>query len=119
MDITTPDRKSIVVELQRGEDFLLRLGTPTKPNTDESGAAIDYTGCSFLCQIRDSSGTLIDSPTVSILGIGQLRINPIKTHNWPIGYLWFDLKMTDSGGGESWALRRSKIKVTDEVSEAP
>lgn len=118
MDISYSNRL-LIISLQRGEDFLLRLGTPTQPNTDESGAAVDYSGCTFLCQIRDSADTLIATATTSVLGLGQLRLMPIKTHAWPVGDLWFDLKMTDSGGGESWILRRSLLKVADQVSEAP
>jgi len=109
--------KLLTCHLQRGEDFTLRLGTPTQPNTDDSGSAVDYTGCSFLCQIRDSTEAIIATPTVSIIAVGQLKIMPVVTTAWQIGDLFFDIKMTDTGGVHTWVLKRSIIRVTDEVSQ--
>ena len=108
--------KLLTCHLQRGEDFTLRLGTATQPNTDDTGAAVNYAGCTFLSQIRDSTDAIIATATISAIAVGQLKLLPIKTAAWSVGDLFFDIKMTDAANAETWVLRRSVIRVTDQVS---
>jgi hypothetical protein len=113
MKVTLNNAGQLIFHLQVGEAFCLTLG----PNTDETGDPVDYTGCTFLCQVRDAAGVLIAEPAVTSPALGTLSSDNVETFDWVPGDHFVDLHMRDSGNKPSWIFKKSIIKVTDSITK--
>jgi len=102
----------LTVELQPGEAFYLDMG----PNTDDDGALIDYSGCSFQMEIRDAEGTLMASPSVTQEAVGWLSSSSVPTAGWIPGDYYFDIHMVDAAGEGSFLIEKSTLRVKAAVT---
>ena len=116
MKVISMNGPSCILQLQQGADFQINLGTAEEPCVDYAGDPIDFTGCTFLFQVRDSSDAIIATLTVTSPAPGRLQAGPVNTASWPVGGYLFDCSMADSGGGDSWPIERSTLSITPRAS---
>lgn len=88
---------------------------------DASGALVDMTtGYTAICQIRSSSGTLIETPTVTFPAAGQVvcTVANADTEGITAGRYLHELEITRTSGGKKIKVvggRKSTFTVLAEV----
>lgn len=116
MDINKNQSGGITVNLQRGEAFSLS----TQNHRDAAGNLIDFTGFTFLCQVRNAENELIGELEMVSSAPGELHSsNFLETFDWELYDLEFDLFFRDASNRPGWLLRKSAIKITDSTSLEP
>ena len=85
------------IDIKAGETFALGCSF-----TDDDGAAIDLTGYTATCQVRDSDGTQIGALTVAVdAGSGGtfvLSATAATTVTWAVGSYVADIRLVSAGG---------------------
>lgn len=103
----------VYVAVTRGDTLRLTV------DLDAESGEVDITGWSWLCQIKDASGTLAASMTVEPVdptkGVLELSLSAPETSTIaPADYDW-DLQATD-GGGDVRTLLTGHLRVREDVS---
>jgi hypothetical protein len=94
--------------------------------TDETeAAAVNLTGYTVACKVRDSAQTIYGNSSVGTAGIamvatiaspatdGIINISavPATTLNWPVGKLYYDVQLTHTATGTKKVIVEGEIRV--------
>jgi hypothetical protein len=84
----------IRTSIKRGDTFLYSASV-----TEDDGTVVNLTGWDIDAQVRSTTGSLIDTLTVSTddLATGQFTLSA-NTTAWPIGDVKFDIQYTTPAG---------------------
>jgi hypothetical protein len=105
----------LVLSLHRGEDLRFSLN----PCTDDAGDPVDFSGSTFLSEVRTKDGVLVATATVTPNGLGRVDVVASDSYDWPAADHYFDIHETTSGGAQRWLLPRSVLRVLPSATVIP
>lgn len=110
--------KRFDIEVYQGDSFKFFLNLKG-PEVGEGPTSIDVTGWTGRCEVKDATGVVADSPTVTIAGDpkdGAFLVDFGTTDDIAAGEYRYDVEMTDSGGNVRTFIG-GRFTVTEDVTD--
>lgn len=100
------------IDLYRGDTFKFSLVLK-----DVNSVVIDITGWTGLCQVKNSVGAVVDTPTVTVGGTnGTVTVNMGDTSSLAEDTYSYDVQMTDTTGNKRTYIG-GNVVVTGDISQ--